>query len=265
MAASSSAARSAARSAADGGTTRIRNVASAMCSDNQSLIGDIRKGFSLIKDLAVDLERENPSAKVKELDDASLELLNAYENCRNLSVAIQSVADNYQPKEGLTDFKKLFKDEISKVKAASSSSDLNNHPLRRQYMEAVWTVHHGGQPMPGEEQEDIVMTSTQCNLRNMTCPVSGKPITELADPVRSVECKHIYDKTSIMHYIKSKTSRKTPAQCPVAGCPKILHPGCVVCDPLLRIEIEESRAMNKQTGTTEVIEDFTELDEEGDD
>lgn len=38
--------------------------------------------------------------------------------------------------------------------------------------------------MPGEEQEDIVMTSTQCNLRNMTCPVSGKPITELADPVR---------------------------------------------------------------------------------
>lgn len=38
--------------------------------------------------------------------------------------------------------------------------------------------------MPGEEQEDIVMTSTQCNLLNVTCPLSGKPVTELAEPVR---------------------------------------------------------------------------------
>ena len=45
-------------------------------------------------------------------------------------------------------------------------------------------VHHSGQPMPGEEQEDIVMTGTQCILRNVNCPLSGKPVTELADPVR---------------------------------------------------------------------------------
>lgn len=45
-------------------------------------------------------------------------------------------------------------------------------------------VHHAGQPMPGEEQEEIVMTSTQSNLLNVTCPLSGKPVTELADPVR---------------------------------------------------------------------------------
>lgn len=38
--------------------------------------------------------------------------------------------------------------------------------------------------MPGEEQEDVIMTSTQCNLLNFTCPLSGKPLTELADPVR---------------------------------------------------------------------------------
>lgn len=45
-------------------------------------------------------------------------------------------------------------------------------------------VHHAGQPMPGEEQEDIVMTSTQCNILNVTCPLSGKPVAELAEPVR---------------------------------------------------------------------------------
>lgn len=38
--------------------------------------------------------------------------------------------------------------------------------------------------MPGDDEEDIVMTSTQCPLLNTTCPLSGKPLTELADPVR---------------------------------------------------------------------------------
>ena len=38
--------------------------------------------------------------------------------------------------------------------------------------------------MPGEEQEDIVMTSTQSNILNVTCPLTGKPITELVEPVR---------------------------------------------------------------------------------
>ncbi|KAG6479430.1 hypothetical protein ZIOFF_062896 [Zingiber officinale] len=45
-------------------------------------------------------------------------------------------------------------------------------------------VHHAGQPMPGEEQEDIVITSTQNNLLNMKCPLTGKPVTELQNPVR---------------------------------------------------------------------------------
>lgn len=45
-------------------------------------------------------------------------------------------------------------------------------------------VHHAGQPMPGEEQEDIVMSSTQNNLLNTKCPLTGKPVTELQNPVR---------------------------------------------------------------------------------
>lgn len=38
--------------------------------------------------------------------------------------------------------------------------------------------------MPGEEQEDIVMTSTQSNILNIKCPLTGKHVTELAEPVR---------------------------------------------------------------------------------
>lgn len=36
----------------------------------------------------------------------------------------------------------------------------------------------------------------------------------------------------------------------------------MVCDPLLLVEIDELRAMKEHTVMTDVIEDFTELDEE---
>lgn len=58
-------------------------------------------------------------------------------------------------------------------------------------------VHHAGQLMPGDEQEDIVMTSSQCNLLNITCPLTGKPVTELADPVRRYCNCHFY--TVLLH------------------------------------------------------------------
>ncbi|XP_015899154.2 E3 SUMO-protein ligase MMS21 [Ziziphus jujuba] len=242
----------------DGITGRIRNSASTLYSDSQSLIADIRKACSMMKEVAVDLERDNQSEMVKELENAVVELLDTYNNCMHFSSAIQSVGEKYQPEQELTDFKKLIEDEITKLKANSPSVPQNN-PLIRQFKEAVWNVHHTGQLMPGDEQEDIVMTSTQCNLLNITCPLTGKPVTELADPVRSVGCKHVYDRKAILQYIRSKNSR---GQCPVAGCPKILQEENVVCDTLLPIDIAEMRTMTRQTARTDVIEDFTEVDEE---
>lgn len=91
-----------------------------------------------------------------------------------------------------------------------------------------------------------------------------------------------------MLYMRSKNPR---SQCPVAGkqlfsahefiifclnlttyhfflasgCPKLLQAEKLVCDPLLLFEIDEMRTMSNQTARTDVIEDCTELDEEGND
>ncbi|XP_059662678.1 E3 SUMO-protein ligase MMS21 [Cornus florida] len=235
---------------------RIKSSASTLYSDNQSLITEIRKAIITMKEVAVDLETDNQSQMVKELEDGVIQLLETSEDCMHFSSVIQLVGNGYQPREELTDFNKLFDDEVAKSKASSSAVP-QNLPILRQFREAIWNVHHAGQPMPGEEQEDIVMTSTQCNLLNMTCPLSGKPVTELSDPVRSMNCKHIYEKKAIMHYIRSQNTL-----CPVAGCPKILQAENVVCDPLLLVEIEEMRSMSKQTAMPNVIEDFTEFDED---
>ncbi|XP_020536327.1 E3 SUMO-protein ligase MMS21 isoform X2 [Jatropha curcas] len=214
----------------------------------------------MMKEIAVCFEKDNESAMVKDLENAVAELLESYEDCQHHASAIESVGNSYQPGAELTDFKKLLEAEFEKLKSSSSFAS-QSHPLMRQFREAIWNVHHSGQPMPGEEQEDIIMTSTQSNLLNITCPVSGKPVIELAEPVRSVQCKHIYEKKAIMHHI---ASGKAQAKCPITGCPKILQADKVVCDPLLLVEIEEMRSMSRQTARNNVVEDFTELDDEDD-
>ncbi|KAM3396041.1 E3 SUMO-protein ligase MMS21 [Capsicum galapagoense] len=237
-------------------TGRIRSTTSALYSDSQSLLREIRKSIAMMKDIAVELERDERKEMVKELEDGVVQLLAASDDCMHLSEAIQSIGDEIEPGPEPTNFKKKFDEEIAKSKARSSSH-AQNQSLLRQFREAIWHVHHAGQPLPGDEQEDIVMTSTQCNLLNVTCPLSGKPVTELAEPVRSMDCKHIYEKKTIMQYLKSKTSR---GQCPVAGCPKILKAQRVLCDPFLLIEIDELMSMSKQN-RPDAIEDFTALDD----
>ncbi|XP_052177280.1 E3 SUMO-protein ligase MMS21 [Diospyros lotus] len=242
----------------DGASRRIQSSATTLFSENQSLIAEIRKAITMMKEVAVDLERHNEAQMVKELEDGILELLVASEDCSHLSSAIQSVGNNYQPGEELADFKKLFDNEIAKSKANSSSVP-QNHQLLRQFKEAIWNVHHAGQPMPGEEQEDLVMTSTQCNLLNINCPLTGKPVTKLDDPVRSLDCRHIYEKAAIMHHIRSKNAH---SQCPIAGCPKVLVADRVLRDPLLLVEIDEMRSLNSHSARPDGIEDFTMLDED---
>ncbi|CAN4102927.1 unnamed protein product [Withania somnifera] len=185
---------------------RISSHKSALYCDNQSLI----RAVATMKDIAVDLERDERTEMVEDLEDGIVQLLAASDECMHLSEAIQSICDELEPGPEPTNFKK-FDEEIAKSKARSPSH-AQNQSLFRQFREAIWHVHYAGQPMPGDEQEDIVMTSTQCNLLNVACPC-GKPVIELAEPVRSMDCKHIYDKKAFMQYMKSKNTR---GQCPVA-------------------------------------------------
>ncbi|XP_042466564.1 E3 SUMO-protein ligase MMS21-like [Zingiber officinale] len=97
------------------------------------------------------------------------------------------------------------------------------------------------------------MTSTQNNLLNTKCPLTGKPVTELQNPIHCMDCKHIYEKEPVIHYISTK---KPHPRCPVAGCPKILQVGRVVCDALLTIEIDEMRLASATNINSTMVEDF---------
>ncbi|KAL4300966.1 hypothetical protein AHAS_Ahas17G0253700 [Arachis hypogaea] len=183
---------------------QMRIVATQFCSDDQTLIAHIRKTMTIMKEIAVEFEKHNESDKVN-------------------------------------NFRKLLEDEVSKLKGQSTTSDPNSNPLVRQFKEAVWVLSSDlAANARRRAGGDIVMTSTQSSILNMTCPLTGKPVTELEEPVRSVECKHIYEKRIIMQHIKSSN------RCPISGCPKKLRADRVVQDALLLIEIEELRKMNKK-------------------
>ncbi|RWW36040.1 hypothetical protein BHE74_00058966 [Ensete ventricosum] len=79
---------------------RISTAASTLSSDNQHVIAEIRKALSMMRSIAVDLEKQEQYDK-------------------------------------LTDFKKLLEDEITKSKAVSPSVPQNN-PFYRQFKEAIW-------------------------------------------------------------------------------------------------------------------------------
>ncbi|KAG6401842.1 hypothetical protein SASPL_138710 [Salvia splendens] len=237
---------------------RIASAATTLAAENQTLIADIRRATVMMKEVGVDFERDNEFDMVKQLEDGVVNLVKAADECIHLSSSIQSIGKDYQPAAELTNFSKLFDKKIKRSKADVSSVSQSQLWLR-QFREAIWKVHHEGQPMPGEEQEDIIMTSTECNILNATCPLTGKPITELAEPVRSMDCKHIYEKKAIMQHLRTRTAQ---IRCPVTGCPKKLVADRVDCDPFLLMEIDEVRSLNAQRATAGVIEDFTQLEQD---
>ncbi|KAL9232442.1 hypothetical protein vseg_007554 [Gypsophila vaccaria] len=238
--------------------SKIKTATTTLSTDNQPLLAEIRKSINNMQEIAVEMEKLNRTREVKELEDAVLELLHANEECKSFSSVMQSVGDSYEPDSQLKDFKKVIDNEKSKFKG-SSAANLQKDPLLRRFREAVWNVHHAGQPMPGEEQEDIIMTTTQIGLLNTVCPITGKSVTDLLEPVRSLDCKHVYEKKAILQHLRHHTKSN---KCPVAGCPKPLHSDRVVCDALLLVDIEEMRSQNKQTEATGVFEDFTTFSDE---
>ncbi|CAM0953895.1 unnamed protein product [Alopecurus aequalis] len=236
---------------------RLATAADNASAEAQSLI-DMRKALNSMKSLAVDYERDGKPDKVKRVEEEVLELMASYEDCAHLAEAVKGVPGAYQPSEQTTDFRKLIEAEVNKVKGPTSQASGHSQQLLRQFREAVWGVHHAGQPMPGDEQEDLVMTSTQGNILNFQCPLTMKPIVELTDPVRCIECRHIYDRDPIIRHIRLSKAPK----CPVAGCPRVLSAAKLVCDAYLRMDLDELRASGPGASNAADVEDIEDDDED---
>ncbi|MFS7892466.1 hypothetical protein Hanom_Chr00s000621g01652661 [Helianthus anomalus] len=91
-------------------------------SDNAAAMASTSgpRNTSKMKSATTTLSGENQTLLVvKELETEFVKLLKAYEECVNLSTAVESVGNMYRPSEQVTDFKKLFDNEMVKTKRHS--------------------------------------------------------------------------------------------------------------------------------------------------
>jgi hypothetical protein len=166
-----------------------------------------------------------------------------------------------------TDFQKLLKDRMQQLETASSSSDAQNHQFFKQFKEAVWNVHHAGEPMPGQEQDELVMLASQWGIRNHVCPLSGKPVIDLTDAVRSKDCQHIYSHEAVIEHMRRHNAaarrrrQVLPCPCPCSGCPKTIVESNLLCDQTLNMDIQELRRRG-ETNQEDIVVDYTNLDED---
>lgn len=115
----------------------------------------------------------------------------------------------YEPTGDTTDFTALLSTKTNQINE-TIAYNVNSDPLLAQFDQEA-----GVSALEDDIIDDeiaIAGNSTQQVGRNERCPISGKPILELEDPVVD-HMNFVYDKACILQMI----GRKQCIKCPVAG------------------------------------------------
>lgn len=203
------------------------------------LCENLDKHFATLRWIAGTLEGEHKTSKVQELEQALLQAISFQTEMKVHKMALQRVKQSHTFSPGAkTDFPNEIQ-EAARQLATDNAAIPEDHEQYRRFRKEIWDVHHAGEVMPGQEDEEIVMTDEGgLHLLNTTCPMTAKLIAELQSPLRSSVCKHIYDRESILSHIRSR--HRVP--CPVAGCRnQSLQETQLFSDPTLKVDIERMR------------------------
>eukprot|EP00897_Mesotaenium_endlicherianum_P007888 jgi/Mesen1/7127/ME000369S06451 len=215
---------------------RYVNSASAQWTEkDRKFLEELNMHMIVIKHVAEALEHENKHSKVEELEKSLLELIALENEVKHHRAALHSLPQHYKFEEKETNFAEMLQ-QGARQSAAQAPSIPEEHELYKSFKSDIWNVHHAGEPMPGQEEDDMVMTTSGLVL-NVSCPISGKQVTDLVDPVRSTECRHIYDRASIIDFIRKRRGKK----CPIAACPKAIVEEMLEAGRALKLELEQMK------------------------
>lgn len=231
---------------------RIRSAARHLLQESRRAQSELFTGnLVYFKLVAEEMEKEHDSDAVAQLRQGLLQVLDCAQRLEHQCLALQELSQNFVVGAELTDFSKVL-DETTRRFLAADPFDATKDKLCQQFDRSIWNVHHPGEVAPGQEEEEICIINSD-GIRNNTCPLTGRPVTELQNPVRSAECQHIYDQEAVMAYIASSGRR---CKCAVAGCPTDLKKNNFKSDALLAMEIQEQRHREQSAQ----VAAYTELD-----
>lgn len=172
----------------------------------------------LLRDSAEALAKEGHAEGVDHLRKNLEELLDAQQKVVCHEAALKQLRARYTEAAAVvTDFKAELQ-QLAAEAALSMAAKLKQtrEETLKEFDKATWDPLHPGQPFPGDEDEDVVMNSTQSVAPNMKCPLTMKDIFALAEPVEDHKGV-VYDKTAIEEYIKKNGKGKGSVTCPNAG------------------------------------------------
>ena len=135
---------------------------------------------------------------------------NLVEACHRLDVHHNALSQlQYQAPGETTNFKDILSSKTNQIDE-TIGYDVNSDPLL-----AKFDQDSGAAALEDDIIDDeiaIAGNSTQQVSRNERCPITGKPVMELEEPVVD-KMNFVYEKTAILQMIKNKRFIK----CPVAG------------------------------------------------
>ncbi|CAM6087398.1 unnamed protein product [Calypogeia fissa] len=234
-------------------TERIRVAAKRLEQDSLRVQSDLNANTIFFKIVAEEMEKEHDSEAVAKLRQGLLEVLDSAHRLEYQCSALQNVSQSFTAGIEETDFSKHL-DESTRQFLAANPFDPTKDKLYHQFDRAIWNIHHAGEAAPGQEEEEMVMIN-DTGVLNHNCPLTGKPVIELENPVRSIQCHHIYEQTAVIEYIAKAGRRR--CKCAVAGCPFFLKMDNLKNDASLNMEIQELRLRDRATQ----LETYTEIED----
>jgi len=105
------------------------------------------------------------------------------------------------------EYREQLKEKLEGNGITSNESILRSDP---RYRKLEHLIEAGGKEM---EDEDLAVTN---DVVTYTDPWSRKLITE--ESLTNRNCKHTYDKTTVLKFLDKAAKDKKPLKCPVVGC-----------------------------------------------
>lgn len=168
-----------------------------------------------IGDVAEQLHAAGQEDKVAELRGAVQQLLMARHKAGLHKQALDSLKSAYVASGEATDFGAAVEAAAARAGAAAGAYDPTSDPTYTDFLAAAG----GGAPEDEEEQidDDIAIAGGGHQLApNNTCPISGKRIMELAEPVEDHK-GYVYEKAAVLAMLRGATNPRGMQL--VAGAP----------------------------------------------
>lgn len=183
----------------------------------------INNGKNITLDIARNLlhtnRKESSEDMLKQLSEYMLEFLALEREMSQFQDAASIVKQKLANKDlnEHLDVDTTLENAISEIAKNNTDMALKQHPSYQDLKSII------DQYMQQENNEDQELCDDNDAIIVKQSSGRKDPITQvdIKDPVKNIHCKHVYDKTSILKYIKSKEKKR----CPYIGCtnPHPLH------------------------------------------